>query len=333
MNKYCGPLAVLLASALALPAAAQEPPFCPPPQASAEPSPWEGNAWTPGPETHQSAPKPADMPERGCLQSDYAFPNFIGPITNPFLSKDPRSLTELRLVIIDNNIPTDHPLHGGNFQIIGLQADVALTDRLTFIADKSGFAWFNPGTGPDTDGLMDVAAGLKYLIIRDVADQFLWSVGAQFEPRTGEARVYQSQGEGVFTGFTTAAKQLGNCWHLLGTAGYQFGLESNQSSSFYYASTHIDRQFFGWLYPLFEWNWYYYSESGNRGIPPAFGEGDGLLNLGTSGISGTNLITAAVGLKAAICPNFEVGAAWEFPLTSRKDLIENRLTAEVILRY
>ena len=41
-------------------------------------------------------PAVMDAETRGLLESDRAFPNFIGPISNPILTKDPRSLTELR---------------------------------------------------------------------------------------------------------------------------------------------------------------------------------------------------------------------------------------------
>jgi hypothetical protein len=335
MKKSHGPLAVLLAVGLALPAAAQDPLACPDPYAG--PNAFGPGLIPPGPDAghgHKDAFAEPPMDEaRGCLQSDYAFPCFIGPISNPFLSKDPRSLTELRMVFINDEIPSDHPLHGGNFQIIGVQARVALTDRLTFIADKSGYAWIHPGAGgSETDGFLNVAAGLKYLIIRDVPDQFLWSVGAQFEPQTGEGRVLQSQGDGVWTAFTTAGKQLGE-WHVLGTFGYQFPADRSQNSSFYYASAHLDRQVCHFLYPLVEFNWFHYDHGGNRGIPPSFGEGDGLLNIGTSGVAGNDLTTVAFGLKAAICPNLETGAAWEIPITGRKDLIDNRVTFEVIVRY
>jgi hypothetical protein len=334
MLKSRGPLAALLAGALALPAAAQAPPFPTPPLASEDPSTMDGpNAWTSGPAPHHEEPPPTNDGMRGCFESDGAFPGFVGPISNPYLSKDPRSLTELRLVFINNEIPTGHPLQGGNFEVISLQARVALTERLTFIADKSGFAWIHPGGSPEEDGFLNVAAGLKYLLVRDVPSQFLWSVGAQFEPQTGEGRVFQNQGNGVLTAWTTMGKQFHDRWHLLGTAGYQFPLEGNDNSSFYYTSVHLDRRFFSWLYPLAELNWYHYNQGGNRGFPPEFGEGDGLLNLGTSGVGGNDLVTGAVGVKAAICCHLETGAVFEFPITGRKDLIDNRVTFEVILRY
>jgi hypothetical protein len=332
MLKSCGPLAALLAGALALPVAAQEPPFATPPLASELPYSDGPNAWTQGPAPGQKAP-PSDDGLRQGLESDHAFPGFVGPISNPFLSKDPRSLTELRLVFLNNEIPTAHPLHGDNFEIIGLQARVALTDRLTFLFDKSGFAWIHPGNAPESDGFINVAAGLKYLLVRDVPGQFLWSVGAQFEPQTGEGRVYQNQGDGVMSAWTTMGKEFCCRWHLLTTVGYQFPVDGDQSSRFIYTSVHLDRRCFNFLYPLAELNWFHYTQGGNSGLPPEFGEGDGLFNLGTSGVGGNDLVTAAVGLKAAIGCHLETGAAFEFPLTGRKDLIDNRVTFEVILRY
>ncbi len=334
MLKSCGPLAALFAAALALPAAAQAPPFATPPLASEAPASTDGpNAWSPGTASGRQAQQYTDDGERGPFESDHAFPGFVGPISNPYLSKDPRSLTELRFVFLNDEIPTGQALHGGNFEVVALQARVALTDRLTFLADQSGYTWIHPGNAAEEDGFLNVAAGLKYLLIRDVATQFLLSVGAQFEPQTGEGRVYQNQGDGVLSAWVTAGKQFADRWHLLSTSGYQFPIDPSQNSSFFYTSVHLDRRFFSWLYPLAELNWFHYDKGGDRGLPPDFGEGDGLFNLGTTGVAGNDLVTAAVGLKAAIGCHLETGAVFEFPLTGRKDLIDNRVTFEVIVRY
>ncbi|MBX7103214.1 MAG: hypothetical protein K1X57_03990 [Gemmataceae bacterium] len=77
----------------------------------------------------------ACAPARGFLESDRAFDNFIGPITNPVLSKDPRSLTEARMLFINDVMPGNHPLTGGDFQVYAMQVRLALTERLTLIAD------------------------------------------------------------------------------------------------------------------------------------------------------------------------------------------------------
>ncbi len=276
---------------------------------------------------------PLDGEPRHCLESDHCFPRFIGPISNPILSKDPRSATEARFVFVNNIIDPNHPFHGGNFQVVGLEFRVALTDRLTFLADKDGYAVLHLGDGSHTEGWLNINAGLRYLLIRDVEDQFLLSAGFTYEPRTGESAVFQGQGDGVLSVFTTAGKEFGETTHFLGTFGYQFPFAEKSNSSFFYTSLHLDRQLMGWVYPLIELNWFHYASGGDRGLPPALGEGDGLLNLGTSGVSGNDLVTMAVGLKAAVNRHLDTGAAWEFPLSNRKDLIDNRLTFEIILRY
>ncbi len=275
----------------------------------------------------------ADCGPRRCLESDRCFPRFIGPISNPILSKDPRSTTEARFLTINNIIDPNHPFGGGNFQVLGLEFRVALTERLTLLADKDGYAIFHPGTADHTEGWLNINAGLRYLLIRDVENQFLLSAGFTYEPRTGESAVFQGQGDGVMSVFTTAGKEFGETTHFLGTLGYQFPFDDDVNSSFFYTSLHLDRQLLGWLYPLLELNWFHYTSGGDRGLPPALGEGDGLINLGTSGVAGNDLVTLAVGLKAMLNRHLETGAAWEVPLSNRKDLIDNRLTFEIILRY
>lgn len=266
------------------------------------------------------------------FESDRDFEGFIGPISNPVFSKDPRSLTEARALFIHNHIPGAHPLRGGDFQVYALQVRVALTERLTLIADKDGYATINPGAGPSTDGFLNLGIGLKYVFIRDVERQFLLAGGFMYEPQTGEADVFQGHGDGTFTFFLTSGKQLAGCWHLLGTVGYQVPVDSNANSSYYYTSLHLDRQM-GRFYPLVEMNWYHWVAGGNRGLPPALGEGDGLINFGTSGVAGNDQVTLALGGKFKLSDNAELGAAWEFPISNRRDLLENRLLVELILRY
>ncbi len=275
----------------------------------------------------------ADGSARKLFQSDRAFCSFIGPISNPVLAKDPRALTEARMLFVGDWIPSEHPFGGGNFQVYGLQARVALTDRLSFIADKDGFATIHPGRGNNSDGWINIAAGLKYAFVRDVENQFLVVGGFQYEPQTGESKVFSGQGKGVFSVFGTAGKGFCNGVHLIGNAGYQFPVERSENSSYAFSQIHLDKQLCGWLYPLVEANWFHYTEGGNRGLPPALGEGDGLLNLGTSGVAGNDLVTIAAGVKAIVNKHLDVGVAYERPVSNRKDLLDNRILAEIILRY
>jgi hypothetical protein len=271
--------------------------------------------------------------ERPLFQSDHCFDNFIGPVTNPVLSKDARSLTEARFLFVQNKIDPQHPFGGGDFQAYGLQLRLALTDRLTLIADKDGYAVITPKNGPRRHGTLDLAAGLKYAIIRDVEEQFLLTGGLMYEIQSGSSEVFQSQGDGIFTVFGATAKEFGEHTHWLNTVGYNVPVDGDENSSSLYWSTHLDYEIDGWLYPLIEANWYHWVSSGDRGLPPALGEGDGLINLGTSGVTGNDMVTIAVGGKAKLSQNVEFGAAWELPVSQRHDLLNNRLTAELIFRY
>lgn len=274
-----------------------------------------------------------DGGQRPAFLSDHCFDNFIGPVTNPVLSKDARSLTEARFLFVQNKIDPQHPFGSGDIQAYGLQLRLALTERLTLIADKDGYAAINPANSPQQTGWLDLAAGLKYAFIRDVENQFLLTGGFMYEMPSGSGDVFQDHGDGLFTFFASTGKEFSGMTHWLNTVGYQVPVDGDANSSFLYWSTHLDRQLWGWFYPLIEANWYHYVSSGNRGLPSALGEGDGLINLGTSGVTGNDLVTVAVGAKAKLTQNCELGGAWEFPVSPRHDLLNNRLTMELIFRY
>lgn len=272
--------------------------------------------------------------QRPMFLSDHAFDNFIGPVSNPVLSKDARSLTEARFLFVGNKIDPQHPFGSGDFQAYGLQLRLALTERLTLIADKDGYAVINPEKGSgQREGWLDLAAGLKYAFIRDVENQFLLTGGFMYEIPSGSGEVFQDHGDGIFTFFASTGKEFDSDTHWLNTVGYHVPVDGDANSSMIYWSTHLDRQYFGWLYPLIEANWYHYVSGGNRGLPSVLGEGDGLINLGTSGVAGNDLVTLAAGAKAKLRQNVEFGAVWEFPVSPRHDLLNNRVTAELIFRY
>lgn len=274
-----------------------------------------------------------DGGERPMFLSDHCFDNFIGPMTNPVLSKDARSLTEARVLFVQNKIDPQHPFGSGDFQAYGLQLRLALTERLTFIADKDGYAQIRPANSAKQEGFLNLAAGLKYAFIRDVEEQFLLTGGFMYEIPTGSGDVFQDHGEGIFTFFASTGKEFCGTSHWLNTVGYQLPVDGDAHSSFMYWSTHLDRQYGGWFYPMIEANWYHWVSSGNRGLPAALGEGDGLINLGTSGVTGNDLVTVAIGAKAKLSSHVEFGGAWELPVSPRHDLLNNRLTADLIFRY
>ena len=82
---------------------------------------------------------------------------------------------------------------------------------------------------------------------------------------------------------------------------------------------------------LTEFNLYHWTRSGSGGLPGI--EGGDLFNLGSTGVAVNDIVTGAFGVKYKHTRNTELGIAWENPLTSRRDVLENRITVDAILRY
>ena len=80
-----------------------------------------------------------------------------------------------------------------------------------------------------------------------------------------------------------------------------------------------------------ECNWWAYMSSGTAFGAP-IGGGD-LFNLGSVGMGGVNYVTGAYGVKYKPSVNSELGIAYEFPYSQRKDLMQDRLTVDLIIRY
>ncbi len=266
------------------------------------------------------------------FQSDHAFDGFAQPITNPINAKDPRSLTEARFLFVNNWGRTNTPvLGGGNFQVYALQLRLALTDRLNLFADKDGFTVINPVGGPIIDGWNNLSAGLKYTFIRDEKNQFLLTGGVQYEVPTGEADVFQNHGSGILGVFGVLGKEFGDRNHVIINVGNNIPIHE-ANSGYFYTQLHLDRQVTDWLTPLVEVNWLHYNSSGTF-LPAIDLEGDGLINLGTAEVIDNNLVTLGVGFRAKLTKHAVLGAVYEFPLSSRDDLLGNRITADLILRY
>lgn len=181
-------------------------------------------------------------------------------------------------------------------------------------------------------GFADIAAGLKYNLYRDAACGRLLSVGATFEIPTGSNRSLQGNGNGEFHFFTSAGTRVGSRSHWLIGSGLREPADDNLENRVFYLSNHFDRQLGDRpLYAFTELNWYNYGSSAAAFPLPV--EGGDLFNLGSPGITGNDLVTHAIGMKAKPRRNVEAGVAWEYPMTARQGLMDNRLTADLIVRF
>jgi hypothetical protein len=268
---------------------------------------------------------------RRFLQSDHAFDDFIQPVSNPIFARDPRSSTHARFLFINNWTPDTHAVAPDDqIQVYAVQVNLALTERLSLLAEKDGYAVIN--RGPLSEGLLNLAVGLKYAFLRRPERQFIVSGGLMFEAPTGESAVLQGDGSGVLTPFLSAGKGWG-AFHTIANMGLSIPMDDDANSGFFYWQQHFDYVVADWFAPLVEFNWFHYTSGGDRGIPSAVGEGDGLLNFGTTGMAGADLVTVAVGARFRLTHWLSSGLVWETPISSRKDLIDNRIVLDVILRY
>jgi hypothetical protein len=265
----------------------------------------------------------------GLIQrSDHCFDDFISPMTNPVFFEDPRTLTEARFIFINHQLPG--ALGGNSVQVYAMQVRAALTKRLSLIATKDGFIYTQ---SPVLDsGFADIAAGLKYNLYRDPVAGRLLSVGMTYEIPTGSNRSLQGNGNGEFHFFSTAGTRIGKRSHWLIASGIREAADRNLENSMVYLSNHFDYQLPNRpLYAFTELNWYNYTSSGSA-FPLAV-EGGDLFNLGAPGITGNDLVTHAIGMKAKPRSNVEAGVAWQYPMTARQGIMDNRLTADLIVRF
>ena len=266
--------------------------------------------------------------------SDRCFDDFISPMINFVHFEDPRNLTELRPIFVTHQIP--ETLGGGSAQLYALQFRIALTDRLSLIAVKDGYIVDNTTGAIDTlldDGWADVSLGLKYNLIRDVQTGTLGSVGFTYEIPMGDEAALQSVGDGQFHIFATGGQRLleGNA-HFLSSVGYRFPVDDAVQTSSVHWSNHLDFRLTDRTYIFTEVAWWHWTDSADAGL--ALGvAGQDLFNLPVTDVTGNDLVTQNVGLRFKPRRNVEAGIAYEFPLTEFKDVIDNRVMLDLIVRY
>jgi len=266
---------------------------------------------------------------RGIIKkSDHRFDRFISPMTNPIFFEDPRNVTEARAFFLQHKVPL--AAGSGDVQVYAVQLRARLSENVSLIATKDGYV---KSTNPLVeDGWADLALGLKFNLIRDAANQRLLSGGFTFEVPTGEADPLQGNGDGELNLFMTGGKQLGCHAHWLSAMGFRQPMNTTDESSSFYWSNHLDYQVRRGMYLLTELNWYNWTKSGQDGPIPGI-EGLDLINLGSPGVTGNDIVTGAAGVKFKPNGHNEIGVAFEFPMTERRDIIDNRLTVDWIIRY
>jgi hypothetical protein len=202
--------------------------------------------------------------------------------------------------------------------------------RLEQLASFDPFGQFSDvEAGGNRSGWLNLGGFAQYTLIEDADAQFLLTAGLRVEAPCGSHDIFQGHGPGNLAPYLTAGK--GFCdFHVLATAGYYFPAgPGDDTSQFLYADVHLDRCFFGWLYPLVEFNFDYHTTSVSIDLPAR----RGFFNLNTFETTG-NILTMAVGANAVLVPEkLEFGAVYITSLATQRDFNVNGLLVKMVFRY
>lgn len=283
--------------------------------------------------THDPCGEWCNLPEllmgKLACKSERCFDDFISPMTNPLFFEDPRNVSELRGIFWNHNVP--QAAGSGQVNLYALQIRARLSDKLSLIATKDGFV---TSTNPlIDDGWADVALGLKYALYRDAREQRLLSAGFVYDMPVGSTRTLQAKGSGQFHLFATGGAELFDCGHWISGLGGILPADGGENSTFMYWSNHWDYQVRKGWYGVAEVNWFHWTDGGDDTLGLTGVEGVDAFNLGSGGVNGNDIVTWALGAKYKPNRKTELGIAYEVPLTDRRDIMENRLTVDLILRY
>ena len=147
----------------------------------------------------------------------------------------------------------------------------------------------------------------------------------------GSATALSNFGNGDIHLFLTGGKQIFGRGHWLSGTGFRLPEDRNWGTQMWYWSNQWDYELPGHIYPLIGLNWFHWMDSaGAVVIPPVTGLD--LINLPTSGIAGSNVVTNVIGARWKPGAHLEMGFGWEYPLTQNGDFMRNRVYTDVIVR-
>jgi hypothetical protein len=298
----------------------------------------------------------------GFLVGNRDFQNFIGFISNPVQSIDPRSTTEIVAMFggawaspndatLPNGKTVDRGfLPSGNMQVYGGgPMAIAITDRLCIGLNDGGYAVANFNSdqqrilaklglpvpnrdlGGQREGWLNLGGYVQYTIIADVPNQFILTGGLRWEAPMGATQIFQGGANPAYLApYVTIGKEFGN-YHVLATTGYEFAAgDGVATSSTFYLNLHLDRKI-GWFYPLVEFNGAYHTSTVNlNSLSEPLHD---VFSLGTVQTT-SNALELAVGANAVLIPNkLELGAVYIRPIASQDRFDFNGMLVKMVWRY
>lgn len=267
---------------------------------------------------------------KGLLSGLRGFENFYAPVGNPLYFENPINDTELRALYLHHDFSGKSQLQGGHVNIWALQARIALTERLGFIATKDGYSSLHSGLLPHEEGWNDIAAGFKYVVYVDREHDAVGTVGFRYQGGNGDAKVLQGSAQ-EWSPFISAAKGWGK-FHLIGNLTDRVPTDKNKGNNVLQWDIHTDYEVCKGVAPILELHGLHYLSNGNA-LPLSVGGAD-YSNIGSQYVSGSTVIWLGAGLRVKFTPQVSVGATWEQALTNEHaDIFKDRLTVDLILSW
>jgi len=280
------------------------------------------------------------------------------PMSAPYLFEDPYIQTGLNFVGIWHQFPENSIFTGGQVGVLALQARLAITDRVAFIATKDGLSFWDVNTKlggtkvlGDETGFFNITAGFKVKAWEWQGDDqsVVLTPSLRYEIPVGNQDVYQGHDDGILIPALSGAYQNG-FWHVIADLGGQAPPSDSKNSSLIFYNIHLDHAFATgsqaapYVVPFMSLNGLHYTHSGDGdrkvetvpGLPASVRrldrlglrgfEGVDVANLGTKAVAGNDIITMAWGLRVPLQYGLSFGAAYERPISNQKDIFEQRVT-------
>ncbi len=286
------------------------------------------------------------------------FEGFSDPIVAPYLFEDPFITTGLHAYYILHEFPRNSVLADGEAHVVALQARIALTDRLALIATKDGYAWRRPETKlggsrilDDSQGTMNIAAGLKYALFQDRDRGYIVTPALRFELPTGSSDIFQGDGDGLVIPSVSGAWAVDRL-ELQGGLGAQIPLDGGEQSGsvFYhlYAGWNLSER----VSPFVQLSGLTWVHSGDGKLPVRLRggaeipldtaqdvlgtgrfEGADVIDLGSRGVAGQDLFTWSAGAHLPLGRFATFSFAYERPFSHQKGLYKQRFITALALEF
>lgn len=251
------------------------------------------------------------------------------PVTNPIFFESAQIQSEVRPLFLHHRLDNGF-VGGGSVNVYALQLRYAVNDRLAIIATKDGYIdTHTPGIG-NRGGWADLAAGLKYALIKDDANQFQLTPGFTVDLPTGNENVFQGTGKGEWNAFVSALKGFGD-FHVSANVGARIPNDMSKNTASLHYSGQLDYYVCKWFMPFVSVN--AFTTLNGAGGLPITSEGFDLINFGSGHANGQTQAAVGGGFRSRVLANVDLGFAYEVEVTSQTDIFKDRFTVDVSWRF